>query len=118
MHRGKGIAKKLAARLRQYIEERQKDWDMFVQPISYGYSTRVHRTRRASPFTLILSRDPQKALASQITNFDDISQLRPGHAKDKSDESVSTAKRERRQKQPVRLETHTQSTLTDEYVNA
>lgn len=36
--------KSLADRLRHYVSDHQPDWDLYVQPLTYSYSTRLHKT--------------------------------------------------------------------------
>lgn len=66
-------SKTLVARLRHYIEEHQIDWDMAVQPFTCGYNTQANLITQTSSFSLILSRNPPGALASQKITSDDIS---------------------------------------------
>ena len=48
----------LVARLRHYVAENQRDWDEFVQPLTYAYNTQVHRSTGRSPFDLVLAQAP------------------------------------------------------------
>ena len=50
--------KTIATRLRHYIEEHQRDWDAYVQPLTYAYNMQVHRTTGTTPFDLVLTRHP------------------------------------------------------------
>lgn len=40
--------------------ETQKELGTFIQPSTYAYYTRVHRSTRQTPFGLVFSRHPQK----------------------------------------------------------
>lgn len=59
------LSKTLVARLRHYISEHQTSWDTYVQPLTYGCNTQVHRTTNTSPFTLELGEEPPRALVSE-----------------------------------------------------
>ena len=48
----------LVARLRHYVEEHQRDWDDYVQPLTFAYNTQVHRSTETTPFDLVLTRAP------------------------------------------------------------
>lgn len=48
----------LVARLCHYIDEHQQVLDVFVQPLTYLYSTQAHWTNGITPFRLRLSRKP------------------------------------------------------------
>ena len=41
---------------RNYVSEHHHDWDVYVGPLTYAYSSHVHRTTRTTPFELLLSR--------------------------------------------------------------
>ena len=58
--------KTLAARLRHYVAENQKDWDEFVQPLTYAYNIQVHRFTGTTPFDLVLSRHPSVILTEPV----------------------------------------------------
>ena len=58
--------KTLAARLRHYVAEHQKDWDEFVQPLTYAYNMQVHRSTGTTPFDLVLSRHPKGILTESV----------------------------------------------------
>ena len=58
--------KTLAARLRHYVGEHQKDWDEFVQPLTYAYNMQVHRSTGTTPFDLVLSRHPSGILTESV----------------------------------------------------
>ena len=48
----------LVQRLQHYVEEHQHDWDDYVQPLTFAYNTRVHRSTETTPFDLVLTRPP------------------------------------------------------------
>lgn len=41
-----------------YIVENQRDWDMFIQPLTHACSTQVHRSTNTTPFSVVISRHP------------------------------------------------------------
>ena len=58
--------KTLAARLRHYVAEHQKDWDEFVQPLTYANNMQVHRSTGTTPFDLVLSRHPSGIFTESV----------------------------------------------------
>ena len=46
----------LVQRLRHYVEEHQRDWDDYVQRLTFGYNTQVHWSTETTPFDLVLTR--------------------------------------------------------------
>ena len=48
----------LVQRLRPYVEEHQRDWDDYVQPLTFAYNTQVHRSTETTRFDLVLTRPP------------------------------------------------------------
>ena len=46
----------LVQRLRHYVEEHQRDWDDYVQPLTFACNTQVHRSTETTPFDLVLTR--------------------------------------------------------------
>ena len=48
----------LTQRLRNYVEEHQRVWDDYVQPLTFAYDTQVHRSTETTPFDLVLTRPP------------------------------------------------------------
>ena len=48
----------IASMLRNYVNEHQDDWDVYVGPLTYAYNSHVHRSTRTTPFELVLSRHP------------------------------------------------------------
>ena len=48
----------LVQRLRHYVEELQRNWHDYVQPLTFAYNTQVHRSRETTPFDLVLTRPP------------------------------------------------------------
>ena len=61
--------KTLAAKIRHYVAEHQKDWDEFVQPLTYAYDMQVHRSTGTTPFELVLSRHPSGILTESVGSF-------------------------------------------------
>ena len=45
---------------RHYVTKRQKNWDSFVQLLTYEYSTQVHRSTKQTPLELVASRRPTR----------------------------------------------------------
>lgn len=50
--------KTIVTRLRHYVAKNQRDWDIFVQPLTYAYRSQVHRSTNTTPFSLVLSGQP------------------------------------------------------------
>lgn len=50
--------KTIIARLRHYVAEHQKDWDHYIQSLTYSYDAQVHRSTGVTPFSLVLSMEP------------------------------------------------------------
>lgn len=48
----------ILASLRDYVSESQKDWDEWLEPLTYAYNCQVHRSTGMTPFNLVLSRHP------------------------------------------------------------
>ena len=48
----------LVQRLRHYVEGHQRDWDDYVQPLTFAYNTQVHGSTETTPFDLVLTRPP------------------------------------------------------------
>lgn len=48
----------IITRLRHFIAEHQRNWDIYVQPLTYAYNNQVHRCTNTSPYSLFLSRHP------------------------------------------------------------
>lgn len=55
---GKRYSKTVLTRLRHYIAVPQRDWDVFVYPFTYGYSTEVYQSTNKSPYIAELCRPP------------------------------------------------------------
>lgn len=53
-----GYNKALVARLHSYISDIQKDWDKYVQPLTYAHNTQVHKSVKTTLVSLVLSRQP------------------------------------------------------------
>lgn len=60
------LSKILMKRLRHYIDKHQSIWDQNVQPVVYGYNTRVHCTTGTLTSSLIWSREHTEALSREI----------------------------------------------------
>lgn len=50
--------KTILTRLRHHVADHQRDWDLFVQPLSYVYNTQLHRSTNTTEFSLVLSPNP------------------------------------------------------------
>ena len=48
----------LMKRLQYYVEEHQRDWDDYVQPLTFAYNTQIHRSTEATLFDLVLTHHP------------------------------------------------------------
>lgn len=48
--------KTIVACLRHYVATHRRDWDLFVQPLTYAYNTQAHRYTKIRPFNLVLTR--------------------------------------------------------------
>ena len=48
----------IASMLRNYVNEHQDDWDVYVRPLTYAYNSYVHRTTRTTPFELVINKPP------------------------------------------------------------
>lgn len=59
--------KTLEVRLQHYINEHQTTWDTYMKPLTYGHNTQIHRTTNASPFSMVLDREPPGAIVSKKT---------------------------------------------------
>ena len=44
--------------LRNYVSESQRDWDEWLEPLTYAYNKRVYRSTGPTPFDLVLTRLP------------------------------------------------------------
>lgn len=42
----------LIQRLRHYVEEHRRDWEEYVQPLTFAYNTKVHGLKEVTPFDL------------------------------------------------------------------
>lgn len=40
------------------MEEHQREWDKYVQKLTYAYNAQVDRVTNMAPFGLVLPRDP------------------------------------------------------------
>lgn len=50
--------KTILPRLRYYVAEHQQDWDIYVQSLTYAYSSQGHRSTNLPSFSLVLSQQP------------------------------------------------------------
>lgn len=50
--------KTLINRLHHYVSEHQNVWDDYVQPLTFVYTSEVHKSRYTTPFSLNLSSEP------------------------------------------------------------
>lgn len=58
----------MVTRLRQYVEDHQKNWDFFLQPLKYVYHTQVRRSTNEFPYSLVSSHhQPGPMLLSPVT---------------------------------------------------
>lgn len=56
--RAEKLNRTLIARLRHYTAEHQRDWDIFMQPLTYAYNRQVSRSIGTTPFGIVLLRHP------------------------------------------------------------
>lgn len=47
------------AMLRCYVRDHRRDWDEYVQVLTYACSTGVHSSTRETPFEMVVSRTPR-----------------------------------------------------------
>lgn len=59
-------SKAIVAYLLHFVVTRQRDWDLFVQPLSYAYDTQIHCYINTTPFSLALTKNPPEPPASDI----------------------------------------------------
>lgn len=70
----------MVTRLRHYVAENQKNWDKYVQPLSYAYNTQEHKPPNITPFSLVLTRHPPELTAvSQPSCLCTVSYVRADH---------------------------------------
>ena len=55
----------LLAALRNYVSDSQKDWDEWLEPVTYAYNKQVHRSTGVTPFDLVLSRHPPSLVVDE-----------------------------------------------------
>ena len=55
----------IVAAIRNYVSDSQRDWDEWLDPLTYAYNTQVHRSTGTTPFDLVLSRHPPSLLVEQ-----------------------------------------------------
>ena len=55
----------IVAAIRNYVSDSQRDWDEWLEPLTYAYNTQVHRSTGTTPFDLVLSRHPPPLLVEQ-----------------------------------------------------
>lgn len=54
----KQFIKTTTSTLPHYVPEHQRDWNLYVQSLTYLYSTKVHRTTNLPSISLVLSQQP------------------------------------------------------------
>lgn len=47
----------IVVRLRHYVSELQRDWNLYVQPLTFAFNTQTYRWTRNSPFNFNLQRE-------------------------------------------------------------
>lgn len=52
------LNKTIIARLRHYLTEHQRDWDINVQPLTYACNAQMSCSTNLTPLSLVLSRQP------------------------------------------------------------
>lgn len=57
----------LVARLRHCINKHQTNRETYVQPLTYGFNTQIHRTIITSPFSLVRSQVQPGTLETEKT---------------------------------------------------
>lgn len=91
----KRFNKSLEARLRQYIYDHRRRWDMFIQSLTYGYNTQEHQKTSTSPLSLILSWMPLGPIAlDKIATLDEFVLLRSNEARLMVAESMQLIKKQ------------------------
>ena len=55
----------ILAAIRHYVADSQRDWDEWLDPITYAYNMQVHRSTGTTPFDLVLSRHPPPLLVEE-----------------------------------------------------
>lgn len=46
------------ARIRNYVSEKPRSWETYIQPLTLSYNNQTHRATGISPFDLILPKEP------------------------------------------------------------
>lgn len=59
---------KIITRRRNYVVKNQRDRNMYVQPLTYVYNTHLRNSTGTSPFSLVLSRHPQRPTTANRPN--------------------------------------------------
>jgi len=60
----------LVAMLRQYVSERQNDWDVYLPYVLFAYRTSIHESTGFTPFELLYGRAPRTPLDWQVERPD------------------------------------------------
>ena len=55
----------IIAAIRNYVSDSQRDWDEWLEPLTYAYNMQVHRSTGTTPFDLVLSRHPPPLLVQE-----------------------------------------------------
>lgn len=58
--------KAIVASLRHYVAVYQRDWDLFVQPLNYGYKIKIYWSTNTTSFNLVLAMHPSAAVTFDI----------------------------------------------------
>lgn len=48
----------IVQRLPHYVEEYQRYWDIYLQPLTFAFNLQVHSSTKKIPFDLVLTRHP------------------------------------------------------------
>ena len=81
----------LVARLRQYVSEHQRDWDDYVQPLTYAYNMQVHRSTGTTPFDLTLTRHPPGISVQASSKSSVLKWHRPDNGANEAVDSAASA---------------------------
>lgn len=50
----------LCVSLRHYVDHKQRNWDLFIPYVLFAYNTTVHKSTRATPFSLVYGREARR----------------------------------------------------------
>ena len=79
----------ILAGLRNYVSESQRDWDEWLEPLTYAYNMQVHRSTGTTPFDLVLTRHPPSLLMEE-----DLREHLPQASPSTSSRRIASAKKE------------------------